>query len=417
MKHQNVLKLQYHNRSKQSFGNLNKLPFTPKFAIRRNELEIKEILNVSSWADMEYRKYPKRNTLVSNLIHDREAVMLYSPTGVGKTWLSLAIAMIVAGRGKMELLDWENQDPQPVCYVDGEMLEEDIHERIKLLIPSLDVDEDLLRKNFRYLSRVSQPDDVEDFLSFELEKNQVEILSWLNINTESGVSPLLVLDNLSNLVELGDDNSAGKMQSFNMMVTKARKAGCSMVIVHHTGKNMAIGPDGIPTWRGSYDMATRLDKTICLLPCHSSLDGYVTFQVLEGKSRRGQRISMSIQFNPFEKRWEIFDESSTEDRHQMIKEILEHGYVAKYEDLKDILDRSTSSAERYIKQAIETGCFSEKDWKEWKYFAKTGAFTREQRIEKGKQLIEKKFRVLRNESGRGGRYVVERKMFEEVEDF
>ena len=169
MKHQNVLKLQYHNRLKQSFGNLNKLPFTPKFAIRRNELEIKEILNVSSWADMEYRKYPKRNTLVSNLIHDREAVMLYSPTGVGKTWLSLAIAMIVAGRGKMELLDWENQDPQPVCYVDGEMLEEDIHERIKLLIPSLDVDEDLLRKNFRYLSRVSQPDDVEDFLSFELE--------------------------------------------------------------------------------------------------------------------------------------------------------------------------------------------------------------------------------------------------------
>ena len=35
----------------------------------------------------------------------------------------------------------------------------------------------------------------------------------------------------------------------------------------------------------------------------SELDGYVTFQVLEGKSRRGQRISMSIQFNPFEKRW------------------------------------------------------------------------------------------------------------------
>ena len=126
---------------------------------------------------------------------------------------------------------------------------------------------------------------------------------------------------------------------------------------------------------------------------------------------------MSIQFNPFEKRWEIFDESSTEDRHQMIKELLEHGYVAKYEDLKDILDRSTSSAERYIKQAIETGCFSEKDWKEWKYFAKTGSYSREKRIEKGKQLIEDKYRVLRNETGRGGRYVVERKMFEEMEDF
>ena len=142
MKHQNVLKLRDLHGFKKAFGNLHELPFTPKFAIKRNELEIKEVLNVSSWAEMENRKYPKRKTLVSNLIHDREAVMLYSPTGVGKTWLSLAIAMIVAGRGKMELLDWENQDPQPVCYVDGEMLEEDIHERIKLLIPSLDVDED-----------------------------------------------------------------------------------------------------------------------------------------------------------------------------------------------------------------------------------------------------------------------------------
>ena len=104
----NVLRLDDHSRSRDSFGNLHELPFTPKFAIKRNEPEIKEILNVSSWAEMENRKYPKRKTLVSNLIHDREAVMLYSPTGVGKTWLSPAIAMILAGRGKMELLDWEN---------------------------------------------------------------------------------------------------------------------------------------------------------------------------------------------------------------------------------------------------------------------------------------------------------------------
>ena len=59
----------------------------------------------------------------------------------------------------------------------------------------------------------------------------------------------MLLDNLSNLVELGDDNSAGQMQPFNMMVTKARKQGCSMGIIHHTGKAMTIGPDGIPTWR------------------------------------------------------------------------------------------------------------------------------------------------------------------------
>ena len=49
----NVLRLEDHPRLTDSFGNLHELPFTPKFAIKKNEPEIKEILNVSSWADME----------------------------------------------------------------------------------------------------------------------------------------------------------------------------------------------------------------------------------------------------------------------------------------------------------------------------------------------------------------------------
>ena len=75
---------------------------------------------------MEERIHPKKRVLVSNLLNDREAAMLYSLTGIGKTWLSLAISLIKAGMDSLELLDWQNEDPQPVCYVDGEMLEEDI---------------------------------------------------------------------------------------------------------------------------------------------------------------------------------------------------------------------------------------------------------------------------------------------------
>ena len=189
-----------------------------------------------------------------------------------------------------------------------------------------------------------------------------------------------------------------------------------MVIAHHTGKSLTMGPDGVPTWRGSYDMATRLDKTICLLPCQSSLDGYVTFQVIEGKSRRGQRINLSIQFNPIEQKWELFDESITEDRHELVKDLLEKGFVAKYEDLKDILDRSASSAERYIKQAIESGFFKETDWRQWKQKAKNGALSRQERIDRAKEYLKANYKVLVNEPGRGGRYVVERKPFSNWED-
>ena len=127
-------------------------------------------------------------------------------------------------------------------------------------------------------------------------------------------SPVIVLDNLSNLAELGDDNSAGQMQSFNMIVTKARKVGCSLVIIHHTGKTLNLGPDGVPTWRGSYDMATRLDKTICLLPCPSSMDGYVTFQVIENFLRILLLSffihSISLRIFPIDEKWTEYPYSS-----------------------------------------------------------------------------------------------------------
>ena len=401
---------------RRDLGSIHKLPFIPKRKLKRKGSHPLEYLEVSLWKDMENRGYPKRKVLVSNLLHDREAVMLYSPTGVGKTWLSLAIALIAAGKGRLDLLDWGNDEAQPVCYVDGEMLEEDIQERIKLLIPSLGLNLDELRKNFFFVSRVSQPDSIEDFLSLDLDRHQWDLLNWIKEHTALNSHPIVILDNLSNLVELSDENSAGQMQKFNMMVTKARKKGCSMVIVHHTGKSLNMGPDGVPTWRGSYDMATRLDKTICLLPCQSSLDGYVTFQVVEGKSRRGQRINLSIQFNPFEKKWELFDESSTEDRHELVKELVEQGLIAKYEDLKDILDRSASSAERYIKQSIESGFLKESDWRQWKQKAKNGLLSRQERIEKGREYVQSHFKVLVNEPGRGGRYMVERDNFSYLEN-
>ena len=47
-----------------------------------------------------------------------------------------------------------------------------------------------------------------------------------------------------------------------------------------------------------------------------------------------------------------------------------------------------------------------------------GKLSREERIKKGKEYLKNKYRVRVNEPGRGGRYVVERKIFEpENDDF
>jgi len=58
-----------------------------------------------------------------------------------------------------------------------------------------------------------------------------------------------------------------------------------------------------------------------------------------------------------------------------------------------------------------------KDWKNWKSEAKYNGGTKDERIQRGKKYLEENFRVLVNEKGRGGRYVVERKIFEDSSDF
>ena len=76
-----------------------------------------------------------------------------------------------------------------------------------------------------------------------------------------------------------------------------------------------------------------------------------------------------------------------------------------------------NSAERYLKQAIESEVFSDKDWKKWKSEAKYGGESKDERIQRGKKYLEESFRVLANDKGRGGRYVVERNIFEDSSDF
>ena len=75
--------------------------------------------------------------------------------------------------------------------------------------------------------------------------------------------------------------------------------------------------------------------------------------------------------------------------------------------MSDILERSPSSAERYIKQAIDSGFFKEEDWQQWKRAENKGYYDRETRIEKGKQHFEDNYKVHMNETGRGGRFIVE----------
>ena len=67
---------------------------------------------------------------------------------------------------------------------------------------------------------------------------------------------------------------------------------------------------------------------------------------------------------------------------------------------------------------MESGIFKENQWKEWEHMSKRGKLSREYRIKKGKEYLKTSILNLLKNQVRGGRYVVEKKIFElENDDF
>jgi putative DNA primase/helicase len=60
-----------------------------------------------------------RGMLLSPVLPEKSLTMLYSPRGIGKSWLGLSIGVTVASGGS--LLKWEAPAPRRVLIADGEM--------------------------------------------------------------------------------------------------------------------------------------------------------------------------------------------------------------------------------------------------------------------------------------------------------
>ncbi|WP_084199336.1 AAA family ATPase [Noviherbaspirillum autotrophicum] len=75
--------------------------------------------DVFTYGDLTGMNFTRAPWLFEGLMRSNEVAMVYAATGVGKTWLTLSLAMIAAGGG--QLLEWSNDSPCRVLYLDGEM--------------------------------------------------------------------------------------------------------------------------------------------------------------------------------------------------------------------------------------------------------------------------------------------------------
>ncbi|RUW17669.1 AAA family ATPase, partial [Mesorhizobium sp. M1E.F.Ca.ET.041.01.1.1] len=156
------------------------------------------ILDWDQWAT---KIVPPREKLMAPIIPEKGLIEIYAPRGVGKTFLSLGIAIAVATG--TDFLRWTVPRPRRVLYVDGEMSFIDLQERAKWMVARLDTppQKDFLRLFAADLQRHGIPD-----LASETPDGRVAVENALRLG-EPDQTDLLVLDNLSTLTKTGSENS------------------------------------------------------------------------------------------------------------------------------------------------------------------------------------------------------------------
>lgn len=220
--------------------------------------------------------FPPRDHLLTPWLRQGESVLLWADAGVGKTMLSMSIALAVAGGG--ELLGWTSPTPRKVLLVDGEMHAADLVERAKNLTTTVaGIDAVEAHENITVLARQFQKPDAEfpDLATEEGQRDILERATKLN-------AALVVLDNFSTLAEVEDENAASAMTPVLRFLMTLKQAGIACILVHHSGK-------GGTSYRGSSKLATTFEVILGLRKVEVSATRPGTSFVLGWDKYRGLR--------------------------------------------------------------------------------------------------------------------------------
>jgi KaiC/GvpD/RAD55 family RecA-like ATPase len=181
---------------------------------------------------------PAPRWLVEELIGRGDVVLQTGEPGVGKSWLSMSLAIAVADEGDT----WLGRSISThgrVLYIDEENGEEIVRQRLEKLGLDLDATE-----NLRYVHQQG----------VRLDRYPERIL-----DEAVAFDPvLIVLDSLTRF-HTQDENSAGAMAAlFNDAINPlARETGATVLLLHHVNKGDSTS--GFGRARGSGDITASID--------------------------------------------------------------------------------------------------------------------------------------------------------------
>jgi KaiC/GvpD/RAD55 family RecA-like ATPase len=208
---------------------------------------------------------PEYEWLVDGLIARGDSTLLVGEPNVGKSWISLSLAVAVAN-GDDKWIKWNLNHQGRVLYIDEENPYDVVYHRLKQL--GLEKHD-----NLRYLHRQG----------VRLDKRFDKFLDEAIAYNPS----LIVMDSLTRL-HTQDENNAGAMAAlFNDSINVLTKeTGSAILILHHTNKGESTS--SYVRTRGSSDIGAAVD---CGLEARAEAPG--RFRLIHFKSRRKQAGDVS----------------------------------------------------------------------------------------------------------------------------
>jgi putative DNA primase/helicase len=217
--------------------------------------------------------YPPAEFVLEPILVHPGLMMVYGPTGVAKTYFCIALGLAVAGGHTA--LKYVPERARGVLYVDGELGNRALQDRIKRLIGG----HEFKPERFYTITRDDQAGGVIPDLNDA--SSQARFLASIPEDVE-----LVVLDNLSTLTTSSDGKEANSWDSWDQMqnlLLQLRRRGISVIVVHHANKG---GTEQSGTERKLHIM-----DTVVSLRRHDAPDGAVPgFTEIEVHIKKGRNL-------------------------------------------------------------------------------------------------------------------------------
>ena len=264
---------------------------------------------ISSVLEIRKKKQTQPILLLKPWLREGQTTIIYGGFGSGKSLLTIAMAYILGLKDydsdDAEISSWQVKNPTGTLYIDGELGEVEMIERIAQF-EWLGVQRSKHRMQILSIPEYQMATEDSFYLSNRI--NQLKIIQWLKTHPNY---KLIVLDSASTLFGLVEENDNSEWSNkINPFLRDLRALNVACILLHHSGK------DGKRGLRGASAMGA-MAHNIFLLTNHVGKnvdDGEAWFVLGKDKQR-----SAGFSFKTFALRF--FQDNNAKETHWEVTDI------------------------------------------------------------------------------------------------